>query len=171
MFIDELKNLRYQAKFSMEEIIPLLEEKISSIQGKEYKIDFFITNYGDSRTLDVRYLAFPKQESYIKALFSYNGFIYKYTKKDDRHDSIQKIDSSNVDNDHINFKNMMDIRENNEVFLIAKEELPIEEAFKFLVMPHEEQYYLHKDFFCYNGELDEIENTIVEFAKKKIPTK
>lgn len=171
MFFDELQNLRNQAKFSMEELIPVLEGKISSMKGNEYKIDFFITNSQNSRMLNVHYLAFPKQDSYVKALFSYNGFIYKYIKKDENHGCLQKIDSSNVNDNHINFRNMMEIQENHEVFLIAKENLPIEKGFHFLTMPHEEQYYLYNDFFCYNEELDEMENTIVEFAKKKIPTK
>ena len=171
-YINELLNsLPYQSKFSIDEIIPALEKKISALKGKEYKIDFFITNSNNSSNLSVRYLAFPKQESYVKALFSYNNFIYKFTKEDDKHETLTKIDASNIDTTNINFSNMMEIKEDDKIFVIAKEEIQIDKAFYYLTMPHEEQYYLHDNFFCYNEELDEIGDTITEFAKKKIPRK
>ena len=171
-FMNKLINsLPYQAKFSMDEIIPALEKKISSLTGEEYTIDFFITNSNDSGTLNVRYLAFPKQESYVKALFSYEDFIYKFTKTSKSNETLKKIDASNIDTSHMNFSSMMEIQESEKVFLIAQEEIQIGRAFCYLTMPHEERYYLYNDFFCYNPELDALSDTITEFANKKIPQK
>ena len=169
MFIDELNNLRYQVKFSMDEIIPVLEEKISKIKGEDYKIDFFVTNEKNASTLEVRYLAFPKQDSYIKGFFSYNNCIYKYIKKDERHESLKKYNLKDHEIPNIDFKNVLDIKENEKVYLIAKEDLSIKDSFKYLTMPHEEKTLLFNDFFCYEQELDELGDTIVDFAKKKTP--
>lgn len=171
MFIDELNSLKYQSKFSMDEIIPVLEEKISKIKGQDYMVDFFITNEKNSSTLEVRYLAFPKQEAYIKGLFSYNNCIYKFTKKDERHESLKKYSLNDNEIPNIDFKNALDIKENENVYLIAKEEISIKDSFKYLTMPHEERTLLFNDFFCYEQELDELSDTIVDFAKKKTPQK
>ncbi len=167
-FVDNLKNLRESAKFSMEELIPILEEQISSMQGEEYKIDFFITNEGNCSLLDVCYLAFPKKEAYTKALFSYNGFIYRYVKKSDTIGSLQKLEASQFSEEELTTLKSLEITENDEVFLIAKEKLPINKSFNYLVMPQEERYLLFKDFFCYGKQLDEISSTIEEFAQKKV---
>lgn len=165
-FISRLLNrLPYQAEFSMDEIIPALEKKISCMRNEDYSIDFFITNTDDSKTLEVRYVAFPKQESYTKALFRYKNSICRYTKIDEKHEFFEQLPLS------ARFDDILDIQDNNKAFLIAKENIPVTTVMAYLIMPHEERKLLLDNFFCYNEELDELDDTITCFAKKKIPQK
>ena len=161
--IESINWLRNNAQFSTDEIMPVLEKKISEMMGKEYKIDFFITNKGDSTTLlDVYYMAFPKQEAYIKAAFV--------------HENMKSVPVQNYDEKKVrnltaeflpHFGNNFDI---NEVLLIGKEDIKVKEAMEYLLLPHKPKYHLFNNFFCYSEELDQVNETIVEFAKQKVPT-
>lgn len=166
-FIDELNYLRNQAKFSIDEIIPVLEEKISTMKNEEYMIDFFITGNSEKGLLDVRYLAFPKQESYVKALFAHKGNVYKYKIQDKKHASLKSIDATKLDYEHLCFNNLLEIKESENVFLIGHEYISVQELFAYLLMPHKEDYHLRNDFFCYDEQLDMLDETITEFVKKK----
>lgn len=170
--------LKNNAEFSTDEIMPVLEKKISEMMGKEYKIDFFITNKGESTSLlEVHYMAFPKQEAYVKAAFVHNDSLYVYSKENDKHENIKSVPVQNYDIEKVRsltaeflteFGNNID---KEEVFLIAKENIKIKDAMQYLLLPHKPKYHLFNNFFYYSEELDEINETIVEFAKQKVPTK
>lgn len=165
LFSEKIKSLRYNAKFSTDEIMPVIEKEISLIVGEEYIIDFFITNEDNSSILDVYYFAFPKQESYIKAAFSYDGVTYTYTKENDKR-ALYKAEENEQTNSI-----KVDIIDNDKSILIAKEKIKIEDAFYYLIAPHDEKYLLYNDFFCYDENYDELSNVITDFVKKKVPTK
>lgn len=165
LFSEKIKSLRYNAKFSTDEIMPILQEKISSILGEEYIIDFFIVNEDNSSILDVYYLAFPKQESYMKASFIHDGLKYTYVKENDKNAFYKAEETNDVNPTKI------DIIDDNRSILIAKEKIDIKNVFGYLIAPHNEKYLLYNDFFCYDEEYDELSNVITDFVKKKVPTK
>ena len=165
LFSEKIKLLRYKAKFSTDEIMPIIQKEISSMFKEEYEIDFFITNEDNSSMLDVYYFAFPKQESYIKASFSYDGVTYTYTKENDKR-ALYKEEETDQPN-YIK----VDIINDEKSILIAKEKIKIEDAFYYLVAPHDEKYLLYNDFFCYDEKYDELSNVITDFVKKKVPNK
>lgn len=170
--MEALNFLRNQSKFSIDEIIPVLEEKISSMMNEEYKVDFFITNKGDSTTLlNVNYVAFPKQESYIKAAFTHDGYLYSYSKEDEQHERFKKVPTSDCNIHSFDYKDLLTNTQDKKVFIIGKEIIKVEEALAFLLLPHKEKYYLFNNFFCYGEEMDELSETIAGFAKQKVPTK
>lgn len=177
--IDEYKDseVKYLSYFSMSELIPILEKEISSIKDEEYMVDYFITNIANSNIYEVRYLAFPKREEYIKALFSYKNLIVSYTKSSKSHDSIvfERISTTN----NIDFKDALDIRVSDKVHLIAQENIHSKQLLNYLCCPPEEAYlsdfrgyeYQKDSFFCYDQEFDQLGDTIFGFAKKKLPNK
>lgn len=176
--IESLNYLKNNSQFSTDEIMPILEKEISKMMGKEYKIDFFITNKGDSTTLlDVHYLAFPKQETYMKAAFVYNESLYLYSKDDNKHENIKRVPVKNYDSEKVRnlpTKFLAQFGNNvseDEVFLIGKEDIKIKEAMEYLLLPHKPKYHLFNNFFCYEEKFDNLDETIVEFAKQKVPTK
>lgn len=164
-FKDQLNYLKYQTKFSVDEIIPVLENKISKIKNEDYMIDFFITNEDESSLLDVTYFAFPRKDAYTKMIINYKGFTYTYTKTSNNRESLKKIATKDIES------TKLDIMNDENSIIIAKEKVQIKNVFKYLILPHEEQYHLFNNFFCYEPEFDELSDTITEFAKKKTPQK
>lgn len=166
---DNLFNtLQYQSKFSIDEIIPVLENKLTNMYDKEYTIDCFINSIYDTKTLEVRYLAFPKRESYIKAFIKYYDTVYTYEKLDDKRQVFKKQPASNFEKVDFN----LDIEENEEVFLIGHQYITVDQAMFYLTLPHKEEYLLHNDFFCYDSKFDEsLGDVITKFAKTKTPKK
>ena len=158
-------------QFSIDEIMPLLEEKISSIMRREYKIDFFITNQGSSNCrLDVQYFAFPKEEtSYIKMFFIHDGYIYTYSIEDDKHAILKKVAMSSYNIKEIDIRNKLHAQ-HSDLILIGQETINVEDALKYLLLPHTPQYHLFNNFFCYNESIDEISDTIESFSKQKVST-
>ena len=177
--VDEYKDsqVKYLSYFSMSELIPILEKKISSIKGEEYMIDYFITNISNTNVYEVRYLAFPKQEEYVKAIFSYKDSMITYLKSSQNHDifSIEPVNKT----DDIDFKNVLDIQVSDKVYLIAQENICAEQVLDYLSCPPEDAYlsdaigyeYPNNSFFCYDQEFDQLSDTIFGFAKKKLPNK
>ena len=41
---------------------------------------------------------------------------------------------------------------------------------EYLLLPHKPKYHLFNGFFCYEEKFDNLNETIVEFAKQKVPT-
>ena len=160
--------LQYQAKFSIDEIIPALENKLTDMYNKEYTIDCFINSVEGAKTLEARYLAFPKRESYNKAFIKYDDSVYTYEKINDKKQVFKKQPASKFKKVEFN----LDIKENEEVFLIGHQYITVDQAMFYLTLPHKEEYLLHKDFFCYDSRFDEsLGNVITEFAKTKTPKK
>ncbi len=174
--IDEYQDgkVKYLSYFSMNELMPILSEKISSIKGEEYVVDYFITNVANTDTYEVRYLAFPKQDEYIKALFSYKSLMISYLKNNNGYDTFRISDVNKKDN--IDYKDVLDIQENNKVFLIAQENISEDQVARYLNCPPVDAYlsdapgyeYPNGSFFCYDKELDQLSDTIFGFAKKKL---
>jgi len=170
--------LKKQAQFSTNEIMPVLEQKISSMMGEEYQIDFFIANNRNNDSLvDVHYLAFPKREAYMKAAFVYENNLYLFAKENRIHETLKTVVSEKYDINHIKSLSMLDLwafegnQENNEkIFIIGKETVKSKDAVAYLILPHRPKYHLDNKFFCYGEELDEIGDTIAGFAMQKVPT-
>lgn len=171
--------LKNRTQFSTDEIMPVLEQKISSMMGKEYQIDFFITNNKNNDSLvDVHYLAFPKREAYMKAAFVYKNNLYLFTKEDRIRETLKTVVSEKYDINHIKSLSMFDLwsfegnqEDNEKIFMIGKETIKIEDVIKYLIFPHDSKFHLLNGFFCYAQELDEIGDTIENFAKQKVSTK
>ena len=170
---DILSSISHNAKFSTEEIMPLLEQKISSIMNEEYVIDFFITNgIESSEVLEVSYYAFPKEisNSYLKMAFIHNNFLYTYIKEDSKHEYYKKDLAHRYVIQDTNFKNIL-LGQLKDHILIAKEIISVNDVFGYLTLPHKEKYHLFDNFFQYDENWDEILNkTIENFAKQKVHT-
>lgn len=168
-----LESLSYKVKFSTEEITPLLEQKINSVMGEEYVIDFFITNAVGSDALEVSYYAFPKKikdalsDSYLKMTFIHEGILYTYTKENAKR-GVYKNDFAYryVIKDN-NFKNIL-LGQLEDYILIAKETTSINEALTYISASHKEKYHLYNGFFQYDASWDVLSETIENFANEKI---
>ena len=174
--IKDLQNtLSYQAIFSIGDLIPLLEKQLTSTFRKPYQVEAFFIGLEGSSNINTYFLAFPKKDSYINAYF-YNSknenelFIARTVKPKRTVSKIGKVAIA-FKNKTLNLynKQLSNMQEDPETFLIAKDVIKSEEAIRFLTHnQYPEKRYLYEGRFCYPQELDFLGDTIEEFAMKNV---
>lgn len=164
-------NLRNQAKFSINEIIPVIEKRITEILRLPYAIYPIVEEFDDCNYVILKYIAFPKDS--IKELenhFSINNhdFVYKITDK--KHATLHEINVNEKFN-YLNCNYIQTLIDGNLAFPIMEKEVSKKELILTLISDFKEKYYLFESLFNYDEDLSFLDNTIIEFAKEKVKQK
>ena len=164
-------NLRNQAKFSINEIIPVIEKRITEILRLPYEIYPIVEEFDDCNSVILKYIAFPKDS--IKELenhFSINNhdFVYKITDK--KHATLHEINVNEKFN-YLNCNYIQTLIDGNLAFPIMEKEVPKKELILTLISDFKEKYYLFESLFNYDEDLSFLDNTIIEFAREKVKQK
>lgn len=163
--------LKCQAKFSMNEIIPILEQRISKCFNMEFVIYPWICDFDDMNYDILKYIALPKQAAKeITNAFTKNNTTYIYNIRDKNHAYFYQATKKDKKNYLEKANYLQTLIDGGLAFVLTEKMLSKEELPMRLISDFKEEYYLWDSIFVYPEDLSFLDTTIENFAKQKIKT-
>lgn len=172
MFISDLNNrLQNQAKFSMNELIPVMEKRMTQQMNYPYVIRPWIYEELHATKAKLCYIAFPEgADKNLFPSFSYNNKKYIYEVIDRKHAKFYLANNEDLLNLERQSNYLQTLLEGNLAFIITEQTVEKIELLRRLISDSNEDYYLWKDIFKYPEELEFLNSSIEDFAKQKVKT-
>lgn len=174
-YTDQFSYLRYQAYFSMKELIPILEKEISEKLNLDYVIRPWICDFHNMSEAKMYYIAIPKDvDCGIQVSFTQNNQIYIYETIDKNHDHFHVGEYQDLV--HIEHRvehraeYLRKLLNNGIAFILTEKNIKKSDIFLTLVSDDKKDYYLFNNFFVYPEKLFFLNDTIEKFAKQKVKT-
>lgn len=170
-YMEQFNYLRNQAKFSMKELIPFLEKKISKELNYEYVIRPWICDFENMSEAKMYYMAIPRDiDNGIQVAFTRNNKTYIYETIDKKHDLFYQAKKKDIERMNVRMNQLKTLMDGGLAFILTEKNIKKNEIFLTMVSDSNEEYYLFNEFFVYPEHLSFLNKTIEEFAHQKVKT-
>lgn len=170
-YINQFKSLKYKSKFSMKEIIPVLENKMSETLNYEVVIRPWICDFENMSEAKMYYIAIPKcNDNGIQVSFTINNKTYIYETIDEKHDHYYQANKDDIIKMKTKKEQLKNLINDGLAFIITEKNIKKSDIILTLVSDSKEEYHLFNGLFTYSEQLDFLNSTIEDFAKQKIKT-